>query len=76
MPDDFQKSLFLTSVWTLMDSDESKEGPPSIAMTHGTRLFVIYTTFPAKDRWSRMNMTLLNVKVIMNPWTKAEILEA
>jgi hypothetical protein len=76
MPADFQQSSFLTTVWTLVDSDESEDGPPSIAMTHGTRLAVIYTTSPVEDRWSRMHKTVLDVTVVMNPWTKAEILEA
>jgi hypothetical protein len=76
MPQDFQKSYFPTDILTLIDSDESEDGPPSIAMTHGTHLAVIYTTFPAKDRWSRMHKTTLNIKVVMNPWSKAEILEA
>jgi len=45
-PPNFPSSYFRTFVWTLVDSDESKEGVPSQLMTPGTRLYVTYVTSP------------------------------
>jgi hypothetical protein len=73
MPPDFQDAQFKTIVWTLVDSDEAKDGVPQHLIPHGTRLYVIYVTSPAKDRWSRMEKTVRRAIVIMNPWTKEEI---
>jgi hypothetical protein len=76
MPDNFQKAEFKTFVWTLVDSDEAKEGVPPYLVPHGTRLSVIYTTSPRKERWSRLHKTTRDVRVIMNPWTRKEIFRA
>ena len=62
--------------WTLVDSDENREGVPPRLVPHGTLLFVIYVTSPAEDRWSRMNKTTKRVVVIMNPWGRREIQRA
>jgi len=43
-PPNFPSSYFRTFIWTLVDSDESKEGVPSQLMTPGTRLYVTYVT--------------------------------
>jgi hypothetical protein len=73
-PDDFSPSDFKTLPWTFVDSDEASNGVPEHLVTHGSRLFVIYATSPAKNRWSRLEKTLRSVtEVIMNPWTRAEI---
>jgi hypothetical protein len=76
MPDDFHKSDFQAVAWTLVDSDGTKEGPPNSVMAHGTQHFVIFTTFPVNDRWSHMHKTAFTVVVVMNPWTREEILLA
>jgi hypothetical protein len=70
------KDRFKTIVWTLVDSDESKEGVPDYLVSRGTSLFVIYSTSPARERWSRMHKTVRETIVIMNPWSKAEIYRA
>jgi hypothetical protein len=56
-----------------VDSDQSSEGAPPHLLCPGTRLYVIYVTSPRKARWERMNKTVRDVRVIMNPWTKKEI---
>jgi hypothetical protein len=74
VPNDFQAGSFKSVVWTLVDSDESPHGIPPDLIAHGTRLFVIYVTSPAKHRWSRLEKTVpFFAVIIMNPWTKKEI---
>ncbi|EDR05961.1 uncharacterized protein LACBIDRAFT_329135 [Laccaria bicolor S238N-H82] len=74
MPDHFQKAHFKRFIWTLVDSDEAKEGVPEYLVPHGTRLFVIYSTSPRRDRWSRLHKTVRPIVAIMNPWERKEIL--
>ena len=45
-------------------SDAEPAGVPSHLVPHGTRLFVIYSTFPKKERWSRLHKTV--EEIIMN----------
>ena len=72
-PVDFPSTGFRFFVWTLVDSDQSSEGPPPHLLCPGTRLYVIYVTSPRKARWERMKKTVRDVRVIMNPWTRREI---
>src|SRR5262245_472445 len=72
-PPKFRKTHFQAIVWTLVDSDESKEGVPEALIVHGTRLFVIYATSPRKKRWKPMTKTVLKISLIMNPWTRKEL---
>jgi hypothetical protein len=76
MPADFQQAEFHTILWTLVDSDESKEGVPPYLVMHDTSLFVIYATSPAKERWGRLIKTVRPTRVIMNPWTRGEMYRA
>jgi len=74
VPNDFQPGSFKSVVWTLVDSDESPHGIPPDLIAHGTRLFIMYVTSPAKHRWSRLEKTVpFFAVIIMNPWTKKEI---
>ena len=73
-PDRFSPRFFKTILWTLVDSNESWEGVPEDLITHGTRLFVIYTTSPCQKGWDRLHKTVRDITIIMNPWTKKEIL--
>jgi hypothetical protein len=75
-PYGFPPGYFKTFVWTLVDSDANKEGVPPNLVDHGTRLFVIYTTSPRKERWSRLHKTVRDITMIMNPWTREEIFRA
>ena len=74
MPSNFQEAEFRTIVWTLVDSDENREGVPPYLIPHETPLFVIYATSPRKERWSRMGKTVDKIVVIMNPWKRKEML--
>jgi len=69
--DDFQYFM-----WTFVDSDESPEGIPSRFVRLSTPLFVIFATSPVEKRWKRLNKTMEEPKIIiMNPWSKSEILQ-
>ena len=74
VPEGFGASRFRPFVWTLVDSDEAKEGVPDNLVSRGTRHFVIYCTPPRKERWSRLHNTVRVLVVIMNPWKCKEIL--
>lgn len=69
----YDSTHFHKFVWTLVDSDEAIDGVPSRLVPHGTRLFVIYSTSPHKERWHRLHKTVSSFRVIMNPWTRTEI---
>jgi hypothetical protein len=66
----------LCIVCTLVDSDQCKDGVPPSLFLHGVLLFIIYATYPALHRWSRMDKTMQSVVVIMNPWGRKEIKRA
>ena len=76
LPSNWRHDDFRCIVWTLVDSDEHRDGVPPRLIPHGTLLFVIYSTSPAAELWSRMNKTTRRVVVIMNPWGRAEIKRA
>ena len=61
--------------WTFVDADELEGVPPEL-IKKKSRFFVIFTTSPAKERWSRLGKSTSAVKAIMNPWTEKEILHA
>jgi len=74
VPATFPPGSFKSVVWTLVDSDESRDGIPQQLIPRSTRLFVIYVTSPAKERWSRLDKTVpYDTVIIMNPWTRKEI---
>jgi len=72
VPDEFYNFKFF--VWTLVDSDFSKDGVPENLVMRNTRHFVIYCTSPNRDRWSRLHKTVRDHTFIMNPWKSKEIL--
>ncbi|KAF8624106.1 hypothetical protein AX15_006042, partial [Amanita polypyramis BW_CC] len=72
VPDKFQN--FKVFVWTLVDSDHAEAKVPEDLVMHGTRHFVICSTSPNQDRWSRLHKTLHHFTFIMNPWKSKEIL--
>jgi hypothetical protein len=73
MPKDVRIKGF---VWTLVDSDSSQEGVPPHLADPGTGHFIIYSTSPQKERWSRLHKTTQVSIVVMNPWTMAELVQA
>ena len=75
MPDDFQRAQLKQFIWTLVDSDEAREVPSDLVPLH-TPLFVIFSTSPSGDRWSRLHKTVYERCLIMNPWKRKEILRA
>ncbi|KAH9993993.1 hypothetical protein BJV77DRAFT_330428 [Russula vinacea] len=73
MGTDYNKADFNTFVWTLVDSDEAESGVPESLVPQSTLFSVIYTTYPAKRRWSRLHKTTSNIVIVMNPWSRSEI---
>jgi hypothetical protein len=74
MPEHFYRvSRFRYIVWTFVAADHNGKGIPPSLIAHGTPLFVIYVTSPAKERWDRMYHTIHETVVVMNPWTRKEI---
>lgn len=73
MPPNFKIKIF---VWTLVDSDASPDGVPTHLAFCGTRHFIIYTTSPEKKRWSRLHKIIEENVIVMNPWTRGEIIRA
>jgi hypothetical protein len=72
----FLQARFESDVWTLVDSDESQNGIPMEFIGHDKQFFVIYTTPPVEERWSRLQKTAAETIVVMNPWTRSEIYQA
>jgi hypothetical protein len=63
-------------IWTLVGSDEGVGGIPPNLVAAGTPLFIIFTTSPVAKRWKRLHKTMQEPKIIvMNPWSKNEILQ-
>jgi hypothetical protein len=71
VPDEFQ--AFQVFVWTLVDSDEAKDGVPEDLVTH-KRHFIIYCTSPSQERWRRLHKTVPEDIFSMNPGKSKEIL--
>src|SRR5258707_5261996 len=76
VPINFPCSQFEPFIWTLVDSDEGHDGVPKFLVLQGTMQFVIFTTSPRLQRWSRLHKTTDFTRAIMNPWTINEILQA
>jgi len=55
MAPDFQVNEFKIFVWTLVDSDQAKDGVPPQLVENRTRLFVLYASSPNRDRWKRLH---------------------
>jgi hypothetical protein len=75
-PERPRHSIFKTLVWTLIDTDQAKEGVPPHLSEHDTAHFIIYTTSPDWKRWGRLRKTTQSAVCVMNPWKKTEILKA
>jgi len=67
---------FKTRVWTLVDADENAIGIPSHLIANLTQHLIIFTTSPKPSRWHPLTKTTSAAVVIMNPWTRKEILQA
>ncbi|KAM6503293.1 hypothetical protein JOM56_000236 [Amanita muscaria] len=76
LPPYWEHTDFTSIIWTLVDSDQDRDGPPGTLVPHGTRLFVTYVTSPATTRWSRLDKTTRPIVVVMNPWGRKEIQRA
>lgn len=74
MAPDFQEDYFKIFVWTLVDSDNAKDGIPPYLLQNPTPLFVIYASSPNSERWKHIDKNADEVTIIMNPWTLKEIL--
>ena len=75
-PSTFQSTEYSKFVWTLVDADEAKDGVPEMLVPDNTMNFVIYSTSPTQSRWARVYKTLRLYLMVMDPWTRKEILRA
>jgi hypothetical protein len=75
MGEEFLKSEYKSVIWTLIDSDQSR-GIPEDLVDHNMPFFVIFATYPAKERWSRLHKSYNEKIIVMNPWTRSEIHKA
>jgi hypothetical protein len=74
MGKEFLKASYTPFVWTLIDSDESKDGVPGAFVPPSSPFFVIYASSPAEHRWARVHKTVSHPNVVvMNPWSRSEI---
>lgn len=69
----FLEVYFKSTVWTLVDSCQFGSSVPEEYVDPLTPFFVIYTTYPAKERWSHLHKTVFERVIVMNPWTRGEI---
>jgi hypothetical protein len=56
LPNDFPRQGFKSRIRTLVDSDAADRIPGHL-LDHGTYHFVIFSTSPHKERWSRLSKT-------------------
>jgi hypothetical protein len=75
-PADFLSSQYCGFIWTLVDADDAKDGVPEKLVPNNTGHFVIYCTPPVHSRWSRVHKTVREYVIVMDPWTRKEILQA
>ena len=73
LPSKWRHADFRCIVWTFVDSDQSSTGLPEVLVPQGTRLFAIYVTPPAINRWSRLDKTTRSIVVTMNSWSRGSI---
>src|SRR5260370_22944324 len=73
VPHTFPITYFGPFIWTFIDMDESWDGVPSHLTPPGTRLYVIYISWPNSECWKYLEKTTSFGMAIMNPWTKKEM---
>lgn len=64
---------FNSRMWTLIDSVNASTGFPENMNTLVANIFPIYITSPQQKRWSSAVQFWSVHRVIMNPWTRAEM---
>jgi hypothetical protein len=75
-PPRFSSHKYQTYVWALVDADEATSGVPEGLIARFTRLFTFYSTSPTRSRWTRVHKIVGARVIVMNPWTRKEILRA
>ncbi|TDL23661.1 hypothetical protein BD410DRAFT_802458 [Rickenella mellea] len=74
VPADFNYAkLSSPYLWTLIDSAVAPNGIPINMNAFGAGIYPIYITYPKQSSWSSMDKRWSFHRVLMNPWTKAEI---
>jgi hypothetical protein len=76
IPNNYPRDGFKFRIRTLVDSDNASSIPEHL-IDRGTDHFVIFSTSPNEQRWSRLSKTLHYPLVLyINPWTRWEIHQA
>ncbi|KAI0294192.1 hypothetical protein BC826DRAFT_1175473 [Russula brevipes] len=74
--DQLRSDTFSSFIWTFTDASDTHEGVPfPMADTDGT-FFNIHVSPPQRARWKSLMKSTSTSIVIMNPWTKDEIIQA
>jgi len=73
VPATFSFSDFSPRIWTIVDAAQSASGIPSALTSDPPGVFPIYLTSPCPERWSKAEQSWMPHRVMMNPWTRAEV---
>jgi hypothetical protein len=73
--EDVSADSFVPFLWAFIDADERKGVPKRLA-GHDTKLYIIFVTYPKRQRWSRLESCTNNMEIVMNPWFSEEIRQA
>ncbi len=74
--EDVNTDAFAPFLWAFIDADERKFGVPERLAGHDTKLYIIFVTYPERQRWSCLESCTSNVEIVMNPWSLEEIRQA
>jgi hypothetical protein len=61
--------------WCFVDSTEADVLPTAI-YNPLWKLFPIYVTSPKEERWAKLHQIRIPTLIVMNPWTRTELLAA
>jgi hypothetical protein len=75
LPERFPTHAFKSPIRTLVDSEEFDQSPGAL-VPHHARHFVIFTTSPARSRYSRLHKTVRTCVIHINPWSRWEVHQA
>jgi len=73
VPHTFTFTKFTPRIWTIIDSADSPVSIPTTLAGFLPGVFPIYLTSPRPARWSGITQSWTAHRIVMNPWTRAEI---
>jgi hypothetical protein len=73
---DVSADNFAPFLWAFIDTDGSPSGVPETLGGHDTNLYIIFITYPKRQRWKTLTKCTSCVEIIMNTWSLEEIRQA